>query len=304
MTERGAGGWGLGTRVAFGLAAALLACVAHAQTPDVAFFADLRPTLAKENDRRLVYRWYDIDGRPSVVGFRLILESGNRVTVSQRIRRVDTDADTEALDEYYIENRGFWRIGKQYLPFGTGAILRSTSLAARVDTNLVYEDAPIKIALADGGKGRSRGVIGRVGGPVFGLSFAYGDGWGNQATDLTAFQLPKEALGRDRGYQLALGADTTVFWRGVTIVGEYVVLRNGESASDSDLDLSVLRVTAPILPTTWRLTGEWARNWTGQDDYYRLTGDIPVSRMLTWHPFVRFEGTKVKDFGLVSHVKL
>ncbi|MBS1709991.1 MAG: hypothetical protein JSS65_14855 [Armatimonadetes bacterium] len=277
--------------------------MAQAQTPDFAFFADLRPTLARENDRRVVYRWYDLDGRPSVVGFRLILESGNRVTVSQRIRRVDTDADTEALDEYFIESRGFWRLGKQYLPFGAGTILRPSALAARVDTNLLYEDAPIKIALADNGKGRSRGVAGRIGGN-FGLSFAYGDSWGIEATDLTAFQLPKEALGRDRGYQLALGADTTLFWRGVTVVGEYVVLRNGESPDDKDLDLSVLRITAPLLPTRLKLTGEWARDWTDQRDYYRFTGDVPVSRALTWHPFVRFEGTKVKDFGLVSHVRL
>ncbi len=276
---------------------------AVAQTPDVAVFADLRPTLAKENDRRLVFRWYDIDGRPSVVGFRLILETGNRVTVTQRIKRIDTDADVEALDEYYVENRGYWRLGKQYLPFGAGTILRPSSLAARLDTTLLFEDAPIKIALADGGKGRSRGVVGRIGG-VFGLSFAYGDYWGNQATDLTTFQLPKEALGRDHGYQLALGADTTLFWRGVSVVGEYVLLRKGETSDDQDLDLSVLRVTAPILPTNIRLTGEWARDWTNQRDLYRLTGDIPVDRALTWQPFIRFEGTKVKDFGLVSHIKL
>src|SRR5690606_32834282 len=97
--------------------------VLQAQAPDIAVYADLYPTLNWKESQKGSLRWYDLSGHTSTVGFRMVLESGNRVLVSQRLQRYPGDADIDDLDEYWIESTGSWRLGKQLLPFGARNII-------------------------------------------------------------------------------------------------------------------------------------------------------------------------------------
>lgn len=276
--------------------------LAVSQTPDVAIFSDLRPTWSVENTNKSRFQWYDLQGRYSLIGFRLILEPGYRVSVSQRLQRIDNSGDPDSLDEYYIEDRGNWRIGKQYLPFGTRNMLRETALAARIDTRLVFDEVPIQIAYADAGPGRIRGVVARIGNSL-GISAAVGNHFGIQSTALTQVQLPLDAPGRGRGYRLALGADATWDLKEAIIVAEWVMLKDGETSLDLDRNVSDIKFIWSIPHSSGRITTGWSRTWDLQKDFFHVEGEVPFNDKVTWIPFVRFDNQRLKDFGVSARIK-
>ncbi len=292
-------GLGLGLIVVFLGAAAN----AQAQTPEISFFADIRPTLMRENNRRTVLRWYDPNGHFSIVGVRLLFENGLRGTVTQRLQRIESSGDPDLLDEYYLEDQGSWRIGKQYLPFGLQGIIKESVLGASLNTNLVFEEVPIKIAVCDGGTGRTRGVIARIGDKA-GISFAYGDHFGIQGTSLTPFQLPKDSLGQGRGWKLALGADFGLNFANVTVSGEWVSLRRGNTPLDLDSDLSDIKMTYRFRSSRATLSAAWSRSWDARRDNYRLEGVIPIDRKLSILPFIRYRNNRTTDLGVSARVRL
>jgi len=153
------------------------AAKAFCQTPDVTVRAEFLPTYLTSEGSRSSFRWYSRTGEFSLVGIRMTLDSGLRLAVNQRLERIDNDPDKDSLDEYYIERRGEWKIGKQYLPFGSRRILRDSVPAARVDTRLVFDAVPIQLAVCDAGTGRTRGVVARIG-DRWGISIATGDHFG------------------------------------------------------------------------------------------------------------------------------
>ena len=285
-----------------GFLAIIAAGFASAQSPDVAIFADLRPTWSFEDNSRSRFQWHDLQARYSLVGFRLILEPGLRVNVAQRIDRIKHSGDPDSLDEYYIEDRGTWRVGKQYLPFGTRNMLRETALAARYDTSLILEDIPLSIAYAYAGTDRIRGVVGRIGRSA-GISFAVGNHFGIQATALTQIQLPHEAAGVGRGYRFAFGADATWDVKEFVVVAEWVMLRDGETALDESRDITDLKVIYPIPRSTGRLIGAWSRSWDRNENFFRIEGELPFDEKISWVPILRFDSHRLRDFGLSARLR-
>ncbi len=277
--------------------------VASAQVPDVAPFLELRPTWQVRSGGKNIFGWNDLLGRHSLVGLRMMLESGHRVYVAQKFQRESSSADPDTLDEYYIESRGHWRIGKQYLPFGRREIIRSTVLAARADTNLLFQAAPIAIAACDAGTGRTRGVFARVGGPI-GISVAFGNHIGIQSTDLTKFQYPDENLGLNRGYRFALGLDSQTAVGSTIWSAEFVALRRGETAMDSDRNLSDLRARFAIPGTNYRGNAGWSRDWDDRKDYFTIEIELRDDAKISYVPFLRTDGLSFKDFGFGMFIKI
>src|SRR5688572_31745900 len=106
---------------------------------------DVNPHFRINADGDSNFRWYDPLGKHSTVGLSMILEPGFRVVVTEKLQRMPTDNDQ--LDEYYIEDEGNWRVGKQYLPFGRQTLLHESVQGGRVDTNLIIEGLPISFAV-------------------------------------------------------------------------------------------------------------------------------------------------------------
>lgn len=288
----------------FAWAAALLySGSVFAQNPDVAPFVELHPSWQVRSTKKSLFHWYDPTGRYSLVGLRMVLESGHRIYVAQRFERVDNSGDPDTVDEYYIEQRGHWRLGKQYLPFGRREIVRSTVLAARLDTDLLFEGVPLSISACDGGSGRTRGVFGRVGGPI-GLSFALGNHIGIQPTDLAKYRNLEEAPGIGRGYRLALGVDTLVSIGSVNLTAEWASLRRGETADDHDADLSDLRLRFRPPGSDDRVNIGWSRDWAGARDYLSAEFELEAGKKISYLPMIRFEGFSFKDFALTAVVRL
>ncbi|HXH61240.1 MAG TPA: hypothetical protein VNI20_07760, partial [Fimbriimonadaceae bacterium] len=276
---------------------------ARAQTPQVSIFADISPTWFIETGQTNRIRWYDPHGTYSVLGFHIVLETGNIVKVTQRLEKIDNDGDPNSLDEAYIESRGTWRIGKQYLPFGQRNLLNESAPAMRYDTELLFDAVPISIAASDNGVGYTRGVVARIGSSV-GVSVAVGDHFAIQGSDLTQFQRPGSVPGRGRGYKKAYGLDTTVKWGGGNVDLEWVSLREGATPLDLNRNLSDVRYRFFTKGTGFLVTLAWARSWDKQIDWYRAFAEVPVSKNVTWEPFLRFRGLGWQDFGLTARVKL
>lgn len=280
----------------------VLPCAAGAQVPDVAPFLELRPTWQVRATKKSLFEYYDAVGRYSLVGLRMVLESGHRVYVAQRFQRVDNTGDPDTLDEYYVEQRGSWRLGKQYLPFGRREILRTTVAAARFDTNLLLDDAPLSLAACDGGSGRTRAVYGRIGGEI-GLSFAIGNHIGIQPTDLARFRDVEAAPGIGRGYRLALGADTQVRVGSALVSVEWASLRRGETPLDSDQDLSDVRLKLPPNDRGDKLSLGWSRDWSSQTSVTSLEIELFGNGKISYLPSVRFDGFGFRDFSISAVMK-
>jgi hypothetical protein len=285
------------------LVAITLCSLVHAQTPEVAIFADLRPTWFVETGQTSRVRWYDPHGFYSVFGFHIVLETGNIVRVTQRLEKINNDGDPDSIDEAYIENRGSWRIGKQYLPFGQQNILRETAPAIRYDTELVFDGIPITLSASDNRDGLTRGVFARIGNDI-GVSAAFGDHIGIQGSALTQFRRPEDAPGRGRGYQRALGFDTKYAWGGGVVEAEWVTLSDGNTLLDVDRSLSDVRYRFSTVGTEYVLTFGWSRSWDEQRDWYRAFAEIPINNKLVWEPFVRFRGFGWQDMGITVHLRL
>lgn len=285
--------------------AATLGVVAagSAQSPDVSVFADLRPTFSfdKGEDTRL--RWYDFSGRHSLVGLRVILENGGRMYVAQRLQNMNGDADPDSLDEWFIELPPEWRAGKQYLPFGQKNIVREAVPAIRFNTQLVFDAVPIEIAYCDAGSGRQIGFVGRIGSPNMGASLATGQHFGIQGTSFTQFRSPDYAAGKGHGYKLMYGFDGSVTWGRFTFSGEYVALREGETASDGDADLTDFRARFSFPIAGWFAEAAWSRSWLDRQDIYRLSAEIPAAAKVSLQPFVRFDHKGFHDGGVMARIR-
>lgn len=289
-------------RALLACAIGLLSACAQAQLPNVQVKIDASLTYDSVTGGDNTVRWYTPLGRHSTAGLALDLEQGFRVFVSERFQRINNDGDSEQLDEYYIEDPGSWRVGKQYLPFGRGGILHESARAARGDTNLILNDLPISVAIADNGRDRTRGVSGRIGKRV-GVSFAVGNNFGIQGTSLDLVRLPEDAPGPGRGYRLALGVD------GYKRVGMYefqaeaVALRNGQTIKDPTTEISDVSVS--LIPNRYHsYTLGWSRDWHAQTSFFRATASIFVTRSVYLEPIVRMKDSVLFDAGVSLRVKM
>jgi hypothetical protein len=278
-----------------GLAAA---GAAFAQMPDVAMRFDLRMSYQQEAEGTPALRWYDSLGRHSLVAFSLTLEPGLQAFVSQKLQRIPNDADPEQLDEYFVEDAGNWKLGKQYLPFGSGRILRESVLAVRADHTLFAQNVRAALAVCDGGPGRPQGVVARLGGPL-GVSAAVGRHFGVAGTALTLVRRPEDSPGRGRGHNRALGVDYSFREGPVVVRGEWVSLRGGETAEDRDLD--VFDISLLLAPSRER---QWIVGFTRETrqgaSFMRLEGRVHAVENVFVEPIVRFKDGKFYDLGIAA----
>lgn len=281
-----------------------LALVAAAQSraPDVSVFADLRPTLSWREGEGGEAHWYDRAGRPSVVGLRLAFPDGKRIVVSQRLERLPSTADRDSLDEYFIEEPGVWRFGKQVLPIGSRASFRELAPAVRFDTRLAVANLPISIAYADMGAGEARGVVGRIGRDL-GVSFAFGEHWGTQSGTLSMIQQPGHALGKGSGFESFWGADATWISGIFRLEAEWMSFRSPEVSTLRELDISDFRTTWLNPTGEERMTFGWARSWRTGDNYFRLEGEFRAAENATWLPYTRLNKGRLDEFGFGVRVR-
>lgn len=255
----------------------LMPALVAAQAAGLGIRVDALPSLSVDERGRVSVKWYDAMGRHSTVGLTLDLDTGWRLVVRERLQRIPNDPDAELLDQGYIEDPGNWRIGKQYLPFG-GSLLRTAAPAARIDTQLLIDDLPIAIALADAGSGDVRAVVARVGRGI-GVSFARGNHLGIAGTSLTAVRGPEASPGPGRGYRQVVGFDTSRRWGKWRVELEGVALRDPERDLDPLDDVSDVRVTySPRFGS--RVTGAWSREWRARRNAARLEGEVELNRQL------------------------
>jgi hypothetical protein len=216
------------------LAATGFACFAGAsfgQFPDVKIKGDFSLGLTSSKDFSLGAKSYTPLGRYSTFSLLTTLPIGLKVFLSERSEAITNDVDQESFDEYYIEDAGLWRAGKQVIPFGGGGFFRQSVLAARVDSKLLLEGLPISVAFVDGGKGRQYGLAGRIGGRGLGISFCVGRHWGINSTALALSQSIQTPEGAGNGWRQAFGMDLTRRTGKTNYRTEFLLLRDGEGSS-------------------------------------------------------------------------
>lgn len=277
------------------------AVAAQGQSPDVVIRVDLLPTYRSEDRHGSSFRFYDPMGRPSTAGLSLILEPGFRLTVTERLEPIENDADEDQIDEYTLEDEGVWKLGKQYLPFARNGLLRESVLAARADTNLVLEGLPIALAACDGGAGRPRGVIGRLGTRI-GFSLALGQNFGVSSGSFTAVRRPEDGPGRGHGYGQLLGLDA---WRRIgsfVLSAEWIAMLNGSTDQDEDRNVADVVLTYEMEKDRWYKVA-WSRDSLQTPNFFRAEGSIPIQHGAWLQPIVKVRGTRVTDVAVTVRVK-
>lgn len=276
--------------------------MAFGQAPALILKADVRLSYLNTIGLGSRVRWYDPMGRHSLVGMTMIVEPGYYVRITERLQRIDGDPDRELIDEAFVEDPGNWRVGRQYLPFGTQVVVREAALAARSDRLLTVRKLPVVFALFDNGAGKPRGVVGRIGTWV-GVSLAYGEHLCTSGTSLTAFRRPEDSPGAGRGYALVGGFDATRSFGPATVQIEYVGLRRGAAAGDRSEDATDLRATIRPFQGSTRIVAGWSRTWRAKEDFYRLESEQQLSRNVSLEAFVRFQRSAFTDFAVGTRIR-
>jgi hypothetical protein len=279
-----------------------MAGAAMAQNPDIFINIDIRLQFLTGTNGPTFVRFYDNLGRHSTAAVTFYTEAGFQGFVSQKFAKIPHDADRDDLDQYYVEDEGIWRVGKQYLPFGSGRFLRDSVIAVRGDTQLILEGLQISVAACDNGSGRQRGIVGRLGSRL-GLSFALGTHFGINATSFTLVRRPEDSPGVGHGYKSVFGIDYTknagsLFEFG----GEVVLLLNGNTATDRDNAMFDLTGTLKADPRR-QVTVGWTRDNGQRADFYRVVGVFTVSPKLVVEPILRYKRKDLFDAGVTLHFK-
>lgn len=282
--------------------ATALSGFALAQSPDVRIRSDIRVNYRSIVNGDSALRWYDALGRPSLIMVEFELEPGFKAHVAERFQKIRGDADEEQLYEYYVEDPGLWKVGKQMMPFGRNALIRDMGRGARGDTNLLLDRLPMVLAVADNGPGRLRGAFVRVG-SRFGVNGAFGNGIAAQSGSLTLVRRPEAGPGKGRGYRLAIGMDYSQRIGDTTLKAEALGLRRGQTPADVDTEITDLSLTYDT-PKEWSATLGWSREWNARFNMFRAEGQVEVYRNVYLEPMIRFRDGSLFDAGISLRVKL
>lgn len=278
------------------LALLAAATTSRAQVPDVRVKFDVTLALRIDSNNKTTFKPFNLLGRHSTVSLTFFLEPGFRGFISEKIQPFPNEVDRQPFDEYYVEDEGIWRVGKQYLPFGNGSLLAESVLAARGDTNLILERFPVSVALCDGGSGYQRGVVARLGSRT-GVSVAYGDHFGIASSALTLIRRPEDSPGRGRGWKLAVGADYLRKVGNVTFRAEGVTLRNGETPADKDLTVGDINVMfQPNAKVSYQLG--WTHVFPMSADIIRAGASFKITNIIAFEPLIRYRDSKLFDASL------
>ncbi|MFQ3587249.1 MAG: hypothetical protein SNJ74_03160 [Fimbriimonadaceae bacterium] len=289
-------------RVAGFLVCGLAAAGASAQVPDILIKLDVRAHYLSERGGSSTVRLYDALGNSSHVRLTAILETGFQAVLVERLSRFPNDPGGDLLEEAYIEDVGYWRLGRQFLPFGQSRTLRENAMGAQVETTLGEDYLPLRIAWADEGKGRQQGLIGRLG-TRFGISFAVGDGFGISPTSLVNLRGIGESPGRGRGYSTVVGLDASRRIGTVDLEAEFVAFRSGATLLDEDRDVLDAQIVVRPDPSRMLILG-WCRDWRRSVDEYRIVGEFQVSDNVWLVPMLRARNSTLRDAGFGLRVRL
>ena len=277
------------------------AWITFAQQPQVSINLDLWPTVRADREGKFRFHWYDDAGHHSVVSLTMLTEVGFRAFVSQRLEIISGDADNEYLNEFYVEDTGYWRVGKQLLPFGLESLERELVTAARANTRFALGGWPLKIAWCGGNVGLPTGYVARVG-RAFGLSIASGRHFGVSGLAFQEVRRPEDSPGRGRGYREMYGADFTQRVGSLRLEGEWVRTRRGHSVEDVDNDFGFVRVVYSLTASqTLALT--WARDFTAGADHYRLRHSLLVHDRLDTYQQVRWRRGSIGEASLGLRIR-
>jgi hypothetical protein len=272
-----------------------------AQMPDVKIKLDLRMMYRSVRGEDSATKFYDWQGKHSLAMLEFRLEPGYRAFVSERFQKIVGNADDEQLDEYFIEDPGLWRVGKQTIPFGLGRLISDKVRGARGETNILIGSLPMAGIVFDNGTGRARGVALRAGDRI-GVSAAIGNNLGAQSGSQTPIRRPEAAPGMGRGHQLALGAHYKKSWPNGTVEVEGVALRRGEATGDADADVTDVLIT--LKSDAARTIGfGWARDWQTSTNYIRVVGRFQVHKNGALEPMIRLSNGSIFDAALTMNVK-
>ncbi len=278
--------------------AAVSAC---AQAPDVFVRADLRANFGGLNGRSPTLRGYDSLGTYGTVGLILHLEPGLRAYVAQRLDRIPDDPDDNPLDEAFVEDPGYWKAGKQYMPFGQSNLIRESVYGGRLDTHLGGEAVPASIAVCDAGRGLQAGVIGRVGNKI-GVSFAVGRHFAISGSSLALIRRPEGSPGAGAGYRQAFGLDYASKRGAMGASVEIVLLQEGHTAADPKRIVSDASVVLGVAANGTLRIG-WSRDWNADASYYRIHGRHYLGDSVWIEPFLRYRGGTLFDSGLCINIR-
>ncbi|MEP0765574.1 MAG: hypothetical protein HRF45_03405 [Fimbriimonadia bacterium] len=288
-------------RVCLYIFAFACACVTLGQQPQVSVNLDLWPMARADRDGKFRFHWYDDVGHHSVVSVTMLTEVGFRAFVSQRLELISGDADNEYLNEFYIEDTGYWRVGKQQLPFGLESLERELVTAARADTRFALGGWPLKIAWCGGNVGLPTGYVARVG-RAFGLSIASGRHFGVSGLAFQEVRRPEDSPGRGRGYREMYGADFTQRLGSLRFECEWVRTRRGHSEEDVDNDFGLARLVY-VLNGERSLALTLVRDFDAGLDYYRLRHSLLVHERLETYQQVRWRKGSVNEASIGLRVR-
>lgn len=275
---------------------------ALAQLPDVAVFADLRPTLTLRQGEVPFVRWLDPEGRVSIVGLRLGLENGAKVKVTQRMQRVP--GDTDQLDEAWISINDEWTLGKQYLPFGLRSLYRESVPAISFNTQLVFDAIPAEAALFDAGEARPRGFSMRIGRPSFGVSIASGDHLAVQGTSLLPFRTPGQAEREGGGWTLAFGADAQLRVGSARLEGEVLFLRGPQFPTSESQAFTTIKAFFHARPLPYTLEAMYSHDWRMNEGILGAAATIPLDAKASLRPLIRFDRSGPREASVTFRLKL
>ncbi|MBI1757499.1 MAG: hypothetical protein HY248_05045 [Fimbriimonas ginsengisoli] len=287
-----------GWTVAFGLG---VAAFAGAQAPDVLLHVDARLNYRSFNDGGTGLRWYDTLGRPSTAGVLLKVEPGLRMVVSQRFERIPGDGDPDQLDEYYVEETGNWRFGKQYLPIGLVNLVRESVVAVRSDASLRFAHLPMSFLVCDGGSGRPRGIVAQIR-SVVGLSVAAGDHFGVSAATLALVRRPEDSSGIGHGYREVFAADYEVSGGPAVVKAEFVSLH--QPNEPPEVEGNFFDVSVTLRSEDRRTLGAGVTRALDADTtVLRAFANWPVATNLSLEPLLREKDGKAYDFAVSLRLK-
>jgi len=214
--------------------------------PPTAFFGVRLLTQVRADSETTRWLWYNDLAQHATVSLQVYHDSGYGAYIAQRLQNIRGDRTRTALDEFYVERVGGWRVGKFYAPFGAGTLLNESVVAAQSPTRFAIGDLPMRVAYVFNGKDRQQGVLVRVGTQNGGVSVGVGRHFGTDPHAFALWQLPEEPRA-PQGYETLYGAD----WR-PPILERTLLLEWVYTESDSLPDTHWLSLRWEPVGSRWR----------------------------------------------------
>lgn len=276
-----------------------LASLSVAQDPNVTFRVHLTENYFSNQRAPSRLRLYDSQGKMSVVGFGVNLETGYFVLVTERLQKIPRNRDTSHMEDLYIEDPGLWRVGRQSVPFGQG-LVQERANGVSVSSRPLGGRFPVVLMAFDNGPREARGLVARSGNNVGGASLAYGERMFRASTNFCATRHLEEPIAGP-GYRIALSMDGVFHLPVGHIEAEAGVFRGRKGTPP--LDLTDIRYVLERGGLEVFAIG-WARDWRKTRDQFRLGNEFGLTRNLSLQAQLRFSGGDWDELVVGTRLRL